>query len=337
MTTKHEDQQLLIDYLAGQCDESEVGEVRARLDRDPEFRKQHEGLKGLDSVLRLLPELEPPEGLVDSTMARIRQKRRTDALLAREGMKSAPSRGLRFSLREFIASAAVVALLACVLVPAFRQPGRLAQTGQCASRAGQIGRAMGLFAGDHEDYLPSARASRHWLPTASPTYASNSEGLFKLVRDGYAAPSVFQCPAVAPPENPGFAVTAGMLDFPRGDYVSYSYQHTLGPNSIRRGQRALIAIAADMAILADGTPLFRQGRFVPERVSVHASDNSDNHDGVGQNVLYLDMHVEWKDTPEAGVMGNNIYLAEGVYSYRGSERPSGPTDTFLLPAWSRRP
>ena len=45
--------------------------------------------------------------------------------------------------------------------------------------------------------------------------------------------------------------------------------------------------------------------------------------------------MEWAQTAEAGVMGNNIYLAEGVYEYRGDERPSTPTDTFLLPAYSR--
>ena len=32
--------------------------------------------------------------------------------------------------------------------------------------------------------------------------------------------------------------------------------------------------------------------------------------------------------------GNNIYIAEGIYTYRGDETPVSPTDTFLMPAYT---
>ena len=90
------------------------------------------------------------------------------------------------------------------------------------------------------------------------------------------------------------------------------------------------AVAGRMAILGDRNPLFNNGRFIPKRIE---SLVSDNHGQTGQNVLYLDMHVEWAETPSAGVDGNNIFLAEGIYEYTGNEEPTGPTDTFLLPTY----
>ena len=38
--------------------------------------------------------------------------------------------------------------------------------------------------------------------------------------------------------------------------------------------------------------------------------NSRNHNQAGQNVLYGDMHVEFRTTPYCGVDGDNIYTAQ---------------------------
>jgi hypothetical protein len=124
---------------------------------------------------------------------------------------------------------------------------------------------------------------------------------------------------------------AGMTDFPQGRFIGYSYQHSLG-QGLSLNDSTLRAAAAEMAILADSNPLFAGGRFRPGRLGAAVSDN---HDGRGQNVLYLDNHARWTTSALAGVQGNNIYLAEGVLEYRGDEAPVSPTDTFLLPAYSR--
>ena len=46
------------------------------------------------------------------------------------------------------------------------------------------------------------------------------------------------------------------------------------------------------------------------------------------------MSVKFAKDANAGVRGNNIYLAEGIYQYRGEETPVSPTDSFLLPAYT---
>ena len=86
-----------------------------------------------------------------------------------------------------------------------------------------------------------------------------------------------------------------------------------------------------MAILADNSPVFNGGRFQADCLGRQAGDN---HDSTGQTVLYMDMHVDFKAKPSVGVGGNNIYLADGVTDYKGNEKPAGPTDSFLLPAYS---
>jgi hypothetical protein len=219
--------------------------------------------------------------------------------------------------------------MAFILIPSMRQARFMELTSKCRSQAGQIGSALLVYANANSDYLPGAdSAIARWLPDPSEPYVSNSTGLFKLIRSGYASPVLFQCPAVG---GRSFVAQAGMSDFPADEFVSYSYQHTLGPHALVRTDPKLSAVAEQMVILADSTPVFRNGRFRSDHVRAAASDN---HRGKGQNVLHLDMHVEWSKTPSVGVEGNNIFLAEGIYDYEGKEAPTSPTDTFLLPAYS---
>ena len=332
-----EDEELLLDFLAGQCDGPAARRVNERLGNDEAFRRHHDDMAAAIRAVKLLVPVEPPAGLVDDTMARIRQRHRTDALVAREGLRRR-RRVSGLPVREIIAVAASLALLASVLVPFFRQTVRLSTAEQCAAQIEQIGKAMAAYADANNQYLPVAGASHagatpHWLPSETRPGVSNSEGLFKLVSAGLATQSLFQCPAAQNDEPKTFTMTAGMIDFPQDRFVNYSYQHTLAPSSIRRSDPTLAAVADSMAILADATPVFQAGRFRPDRVEAKAGDN---HSGQGQNVLYLDMHVQWSHDAAAGVMGDNIYLVEGIDTYSGDEAPAGPRDSFLLPAYSRR-
>ena len=310
---------------------AEDQDLDARLAAEKALADHHRDVTATLAAVGLLPEVEPPAGLVARTIERIRQKQQTDALLAREGL-SAPVRRPAFSLRELGAMAAVAAMLACVLLPAVRRASQVAAAGQCAARAGQIGSAMTDYANAHDDRLPAAGSQQRWLGTSAQ--GGTSAGLFKLVAAGYAPPAVFRCPAGSGEGTGDFEVRAGMVDFPSPDAVGFSYQHTFGANELRRSHPAVATVAESMAILADQSPVFDEGR-TQSPAQPNEKANSHNHGQTGQNVLYLDMHVAWVQTPDAGVMGDNIYLAKGVKTYRGDEAPTGPTDTFLLPAYTR--
>ena len=332
MTNRHvNDEQALIDLALGRCHAEQKHALEARLAAEEALDEHYRDVRATLDAVGLLPEVEPPAGLVARTMQRIGQKQQTDALLAREGL-SAPVRRPTFSLRELAAMGAVAALLACVLLPAVRRASQVAAAGQCRARAGQIGSAMTDYANNNNDRLPAAGSQQRWLDASDQ--GGTSAGLFKLVAAGYAPPAVFRCPAGSGPGDPNFEVRAGMVDFPSPEAVGYSYQHTFGANELRRSDPAVATVATSMAILADQSPVFDEPQ---PRAPAHpnADANSHNHGQTGQNVLYLDMHVDWVRTPDAGVMGDNIYLAKGVKTYNGDERPTGPTDTFLLPAYTK--
>ncbi len=332
---RHQDEQLLIDYLLGRCDSDQVQAIRRRLDDDEEFLRLRQDVHNTLAAMRLLPELAPPPGLAERTVGRVHQIRATEALIARTELSRPMVFRSRLSLRDVVAVASVVFLVgfAYFFASGRIQAQALRDRRLCEAQLGQIGRAAHVYAGENDGVLPvSSDVPRPWLASAGGQAVSNSTGLFKLVSARYAPAEIFQCPAVAESKLASFAVQAGMTDFPQGKFIGYSYQYSLG-RGISLNDPALRAALHEMAILADSNPLFSGGSFQPQRLSAPLSEN---HGSKGQNVLYLDNHVAWAETAAAGVRGNNIFLVEGVYNYRGDEAPVEPTDTFLLPAYSQR-
>jgi hypothetical protein len=325
---RHDDEVLLLDFLLGQCTRQQAEEVAKRLAEDEAFRLLHRDISNTLLAIKLLPEIEPPATLVASTLARIGSARRTDALLAREGLARRDVIRPTFSLRELGAVAAVAVLLFGIFGVSYVETQRRKDRNQCATQVARLGSALLTYANKNDGYLPSTGTLRsRWLPSGDQPAVSNSSSLFKLVLGDFAKPPTFQCPAVG---GESFAVQSGMNDFPASKYVSYSYQHSLGPRGVWIEDKRLSDVRKDMAILADSTPVFTNGLFRADRVRQAVSEN---HGGTGQNILYLDMHVDFKRSPNVGVRGNNIYLAEGVEKYDGVEKPTTPTDTFLLPAF----
>ena len=333
MNPNENDELLLIDFCLRQLDERTAAAVRQRMERDADFLLLHQNISYSLGALKLLPEPQAPEDLVSRTMARIRLARQTDVLIAREEV----GRGARspsFSLREALVMAASLIIVAFLFIPSIRQAGRARQIGQCASNMGQIGSALLNYANSNDEHLPTVGGhDLRWLP-GSDRAISNSEALFRLVSGKYAPAGVFACPAVADCQS--FQVAPGMIDFPTAKTIHYSYQHAIGSHDdLSFTNSALAGVNKEMVILGDSTPLYRNGRFDAQDAQQAGASASENHSRAGQNVLYLDMHVRWVKVPTVGVKGNNIYIAEGIYNrYRGDETPVGPTDTFLMPAFT---
>lgn len=321
------DEGRLIDYALGQLPPEEARAFGERVSCDEKLRKRHQDVRNTLSAVGLIGEIEPPEDLVERTMLRISRERRRETLIAREQLRG-PVPRTTFSLRELMTVAAAVIVMAFVFVPSVRKARQLRQVQRCASGMGQVGSSLLYYANDNRGSLPFASQDRRrWLPQAGKPAVSNSVGLFKLVRKHYASPVLFQCPAVG---GRSFDVRRGMKDFPGPKYVHYSYQHTVG-GGLRCSDPALAGARHSMVILADSSPVFADGRFYPDRLDAAASRN---HEGTGQNVLYLDMHVSWAAKPFVGVKGDNIFHAGVIRVYRGEEKPASATDTFLLPAFS---
>ena len=326
-----EDELLLIDYVLRRCEPGRAGHVRLRLQQDAAFRNVHENLTRTLAALGLCQDVTPSEDLADRTVRLVHEHRRRQGRPAGQELVGRGTLRPMFSLRELVAVAAAVVLMGAILVPSVRYARERSLQNHCGAQMGQIGFGLHTYAGDNDGALPTVGAVSGWLPGAGEHPVSNSAALFQLAKEGYVAPMTFQCPAVGAGT---FVVRPDMTDFPHAGYISYSYQHSLaggGPSRIRTAQAAA---ANRMAILADASPLFRNGRFLPR---CPPDSNSRNHRGLGQNVLYLSMAVQWTEHPSAGVADNNIFVAEGVRDYDGDEEPAGPTDSFLLPAHWRDP
>ncbi len=317
------DEQLLIDFVLGRCDESAAEDVRRRLESDSEFALLHEGVSRTFAALGLHPAPNPPADLCERALARVTSADRVEVLHtvgAGGGMNLA-----KFSIKELSALAAAAVIVVGILLPSLRQAHRQARRSLCANNVWAVGTALNHYAnGSDGDFPSSPAATEAWLSRPGCKHTSNSAALFSLVRGGCALPEVFQCPSAG---GRTFTVSADMTDFPSPQSINYSYQYSLN-TPVRRDSPKLAAVAGQMAILADATPVFTGGSFRPE----HAGQTvSKNHPDGGQNVLYLDTHVKWATDCLVGVGGDNIWLAEGVSDYTGREKPASPTDTFLLP------
>ncbi|MGE5609298.1 MAG: hypothetical protein ACM359_08595 [Bacillota bacterium] len=160
-------------------------------------------------------------------------------------------------------------------------------------------------------------------------------------------------PADAAPEAPKPAWDVRkMSNFPGPDDLSYSIANPYpSSKAISIGYKCSFSVPADFALAADINP---GGATV---VSVTADSavqemhkaNSPNHGGEGQNVLYMDGHVEWTVSPFVGAHRDNIYTrAKANAMPRGPEQESVPAsvegtdpalalDSILLPSAGQRP
>ncbi|HHH75630.1 MAG TPA: hypothetical protein ENL03_01235 [Phycisphaerae bacterium] len=326
------DEILLIDYLSGECREEQVLQVRERLDSDQAFADMHTDLIAVRSAVKLVGNETVPDQLAEKTIARVKSLIQTEALLTKEELFGPKTLRPTFSMRELIAGAVAIVVLAVVFIPAIQQARSLSQQNVCKSNLGDIGTGTTSYAYEHEGRLPSSGPGERWLPSGAMPVTSNSSGYFKLILSEHVSPQLFQCPGVGHEEF-GDKDIRNMADFPSGKFIHYSYQHMLGEKGLDIRHAEIASLASTFPIGADDSPLFSEGKFLAGNISAKAGDN---HNRTGQSVLFLQGNVIWSDGPDVGVDGNNIYRAEGINKYSGTEEPADMRDSFLLPAHSLR-
>ena len=188
---------------------------------------------------------------------------------------------------------------------------------------------------------------------------ANTASLWLLVANTGLEPRVFVCPSSRHTSDAQVLDYKSVRDF-RGDrYVSYSYQNELGDYQLKE----TAAPAWRLAVMADCNPMrrdFRSGaprggkpqgatdRRLARKPKFPPSDqtdfwnrqtgpitdpwelNSPNHGFQGQNVLYLDGHVEWAVHPYCGPKWDNIWLRRKA----GVEAEADPARLETLRAYN---
>jgi len=169
---------------------------------------------------------------------------------------------------------------------------------------------------------------------------SNTANFWRLVASSGVGLDIFLCPEADTLTDSTVVRFEDVRDFRNEKYISYSYQNVLGPYTLTQtsaDQPSRLAVAADCnpmradfyskAPRAQGEGLtdaklarkddFEQSEET-EPWNADLSDgipesnawqlNSPNHGFSGQNVLYLDGHVEWTVHPYCGPSFDNIWL-----------------------------
>ena len=232
------------------------------------------------------------------------------------------------ALREVVGLAAAILIFVGLFVPGYRNARSVAMRNSCAENLRAIGNGYAAFAASNDGQLPydgSVPPGAYWSrpPQGRGPIAPNSQHVFTLVNRHFVTPRALVCPGRpddAPMAEESVNQANGFSD-PRNN--SYSPMLVVQPLRIEQLEPGTPAIG-DMTPLLDG-----QRRLVP---AGFAPLNSNSHGrSAGQNVLYIDLRVQFHRTPYVGLDHDDIYRLFGVERYTGLERPRLKTDAFLVP------
>ncbi|MEN6574770.1 MAG: DUF4190 domain-containing protein, partial [Phycisphaerales bacterium] len=212
------------------------------------------------------------------------------------------------------------------------------------------------------DWTASNRQSAYGLsPDRSGGQVSISASLYLLVKYAEVKPKSFLC-RDSKRNTPEKGVTefkadtyrvqnraADLIDFwdfgpnpPK--HCSYSYHMLYGPHGLTVSSPPGFAIAGDRNPWMDSPSAKTRdfSRFLPDIAPYNGTTqqglagNTFRHQGQGQNILFLDTHVEFEKRPFCGVDDDNIYTswngddkARGVPPKLGSV-PAGRLDSLLV-------
>ena len=292
-----------------------------------------------------------------------------------------------FTLVELLVVIAIIALLMGILMPALARVRQIAFRMICGSNLSGMGRAMLIYANDYDQEFPRAgfigtvwvdeilqwAAADRVSAFGNPGGATITSSFYLLVKYAEVTPKSFVCKSesnttVFKVENYSTLVSVGtededVWDFGPGpsineaysptNHCSYSYH-----NPYNRFFLSTASSEPGMAVAADQNPWLDPDADTTnytwdshEKIGDLARyqyGNANAHQREGQNVLFMDNHVDFEKQPFCGIEEDNIYtytdfmvepaIQQGVapdcavvdnVDY-GKNFPNVPNDSFLI-------
>ena len=237
----------------------------------------------------------------------------------------------------------------------------------CGTNLSGIGKAMLLYSNDYKDAFPVAGANgtmwgtslRDWTaqnrsdafgirPDGTGGQATIGSSLYMLVKYTEVMPKSFVCrgdrgtsPFDPNEYLPGHKGLAALWDFgpDPSRHCSYSYDMPYGTYRRTVSMEPAMVLAADRNPWIDG-PFWKATDF--SKFKCDGTDkqqrmgNAIAHALQGQNVLFLDTHVEFQKRPYCSLEDDNIYTSwDGSDKARGQppklgSQPAGAKDSLLV-------
>jgi hypothetical protein len=287
----------LVGYLLDTLDPVTHERVAGYLRTHPDAREKLELLQlALEPLSADADDVEPPPDLIVATLGRIaehqhgRQPRVPAASLSQPEF---PAR--RWSRRiDWLVAACLLILVGGLALPAVVAQWRQQQRLACADNLRRF----------HAALVGYSDSNRGAFPRVEAEGARSFAGIFVplLIDAGLAKDVSVGCPAHGKREPQRFSVAEleemyqdnpsrfQMISAELAGHYAYclGYEQDGRLCGLRRDTGDLLPILADRA--------------------GESADNSPNHAGAGQNVLFIGGHVRWYTTPTAGVGNDHIYI-----------------------------